>query len=195
VLLDMEIDIKCLQSEVANLPAKLWNSSANRVSTQRHVNSIFLRGYAPAEGDKPIHDREILKYLPYCREILESKFYATPQRCLLARLASRQAIKPHIDHGQYFSNNVRVHIPIVSNSSTWMMCAGLFYTMQEGEAWALNNSALHAVWNGHPTQSRTHLICDFSLTSELHSLLLSGKRHMGKANPEVELAIRRARTP
>ncbi len=192
--LNVRIDIGRLQSEVGALSAVCWNSSANRVATQRNVRSIFLRGYAPAEGPKPIEDREVLGALPYCREIISGgTFGPSPQRCLLARLAPREFIRPHTDKGDYFANTIRIHIPIFTNASTWMLCAGNCYSMAEGEAWALNNSALHAVWNGHPKLARTHMICDYFPTEELNKLLAMGVRNLGRIVPEVDDAIRMAR--
>src|SRR5207342_824026 len=43
-------------------------------------------GCAPAEGEKPIEDREQLGALPYVRELISTLIPAPAQRCLLARL-------------------------------------------------------------------------------------------------------------
>ena len=67
-----------------------------------------------------------------------------------------------------------------------MMCAGLSYSMREGEIWMLNNCASHAVWNAHASASRTHLICDFLPTPALLDLLARGERHLGQRISEVE---------
>ena len=58
--------------------------------------------------------------------------------------------------------------------------------MRPGEAWALNNSAAHAVWNAHPERSRTHLICDFLPSPALLELLARGERDLGVSRPDVE---------
>ena len=67
-----------------------------------------------------------------------------------------------------------------------MVAAGLTYCMRAGEVWALNNSTIHAVWNAHPTISRTHLICDFLPSTELLELLMTGERDLGVHRDDVE---------
>ncbi len=71
-----------------------------------------------------------------------------------------------------------------------MLCAGLGYLMRPGEVWVLNNTAEHAVWNAHPTQSRTHMICDFLPDPALIDLLARGDRSLGRPMPEVEAHVR-----
>jgi hypothetical protein len=67
-----------------------------------------------------------------------------------------------------------------------MICAGLAYMMQPGEAWALNNVAVHGVWNAHPTLGRIHLICDFLPDPTLLDLLDRGDRELGRPMPEAD---------
>jgi len=58
--------------------------------------------------------------------------------------------------------------------------------VKTGEAWALNNSTLHAVWNAHPTAARTHLICDFLPSPALLELLAHADRSLGRTVPDVD---------
>jgi hypothetical protein len=60
------------------------------------------------------------------------------------------------------------------------------YLMAPGEVWVLNNSAPHAVWNAHETQSRTHMICDFLPSAALLQLLASGDRNLGRSVESVD---------
>jgi Aspartyl/Asparaginyl beta-hydroxylase len=92
----------------------------------------------------------------------------------------------HIDRSPYFSKTLRIHLPVETNESVWMLCAGQAYQMLPGEIWALNNSAQHGVWNRHPSLSRTHLICDFLPTAELNRLIAEGDRTLGRPIGEVE---------
>jgi hypothetical protein len=61
--------------------------------------------------------------------------------------------------------------------------------MRPGEVWMLNNVAMHAVWNAHPTESRTHMIVDFLPDPGLLSLLARGERNLGVPRPEVDAHI------
>src|SRR5262245_18392660 len=85
VRLPFTVDAERLRAEVAALPAAMWGS-AGRVGVHNVAQSIFLRGYAPAEGEKPIEDRPPLGVLSYVRDLIFGVLGAEPLRCLLARL-------------------------------------------------------------------------------------------------------------
>jgi hypothetical protein len=186
VRLPLRVDAARLRSEIASLPASLWGTTGGRVGVHMAAEALFLRGFAPAEGDKVIADREALAVLPYVKTIITDLVPAPPQRCLLARMAGGASIAPHIDRAPYFSKTLRMHVPVATHEQVWMMCAGLCYSMREGELWMLNNCALHAVWNAHASASRTHLICDFLPTPALLDLLAHGERHLGRQILHVE---------
>jgi len=162
VRLPLRVDEGQLLAEVASLPPELWGTTAGRIGVHSAAEALFLRGYAPAEGEHPIEDRPALERLPYVRSILEEKIPAQPLRALLARLPAGAKIPPHVDQPPYFSKSLRIHLPVETNDEVLMFAQGKPYHMRPGEVWALNNSAQHAVWNRHATLSRTHLICDFS---------------------------------
>jgi len=190
--LPLTVDADRLRSEVAALPASIWGSTGGRVGVHRAARAVFLRGYAPAEGDKPIEDRPVLGRLPYVRFIIETLVPARPQRCLLAKLPAATAIPPHIDRAPYFSKTLRLHMAVETHEQAWMLCAGQGYVMWPGEVWVLNNSAEHAVWNGHSVLSRTHLICDFLPDAPLLDLLASAERTLGRPAPDAERKVRAA---
>jgi len=190
--LPLKVNAARLQAEIAALPEISWAGTGGRVGVHRAAQAIFLRGFAPAEGPKPIEDRAQLADLPYVAEVITRLIPAQAQRCLLARLPAGARITGHIDLAPYFSKTIRIHAPVVTNDDAWMYCAGLAYRMQPGEVWALNNSATHGVLNAHATDARTHLICDFLLSDELLALLNGAERNLGAANAEVERVMRGA---
>jgi hypothetical protein len=188
--LPIEIDAARLRDEVAALPLSMWGSTGGRVGVHIAADAIFLRGYAPAQGNLPIEDRPPLAQLPYVRQIMEERMGARPMRCLLARMPADTVIAPHIDRAPYFAKTLRLHFPVESHDRAWMLCAGLGYLMRPGEVWVLNNTAEHAVWNAHPSQSRTHMICDFLPDPGLMDLLARGDRTLGRPMPDVETHVR-----
>jgi hypothetical protein len=188
--LPVTIDLPRLRAEIDALPREVWGSTAGRVAVHRDAEALFLRGYAPAEGNKPIEDRPVLERLPYAREIIKTKLGSAPLRCLLARLAGGGVVTEHADLGPYFARTIRIHVPIISNPSMWMVCGGLTYQMRPGEVWALNNSTNHAVWNADPVQARTHMICDFLPTPALLSLLARSERNLGQRRADVDAKVR-----
>jgi len=188
--LPLRVNAERLRAEVLALPESSWAGTGGRVGVHRAAQAIFLRGFAPAEGEKPIEDRPPLEHLPLVREIITGLIPAPAQRCLLARLPAGARITGHIDLAPYFAKTLRIHIPIITNSDAWMYCGGLSFRMQPGEVWALNNSATHGVWNAHATEARTHLICDFLGSAELLGLLTRAERDLGTKNAQVDQMLR-----
>jgi hypothetical protein len=179
------VDAERLQAEVASIPAEMWLSRGGRVGVHNPAQAIFLRGHAPAEGNLPVEDREALRHVPYVREFMTRLIAAPPLRCLLARLPGGAIIAAHTDQADYFSKTIRVHVPVSTHAMAWMYCAERSYRMQPGEAWALNNSTVHGVWNADPQRSRTHLICDFLTSPALLDLLARAERDLGTVEAAV----------
>lgn len=189
VRLSLRFDAARLAAEIGLLPQTFWGTTGGRVGVHRAAEGVFLRGYAPAEGNLPIEDREALAYLPYVREIIESRIPAPPMRCLLARLAGGGCVPMHVDRAPYFAQTVRLHIAVTTHDRAFMMCAGQCYLMQPGELWALNNNVPHGVWNADHSRCRTHLICDFLPTTALNGLLTAGEHDLGDTRPDVEARL------
>jgi len=183
--LPLTVDAERLRREVDSLPSAMWSGTGGRVGVHQAAQAIFLRGYAPAEGPKPIEDRPPLALLPYAKSIISDQMGATPLRCLLAKLPPGATVAPHIDHAPYFAKSLRVHLPVETNEQVWMYCAGKSYRMRTGEVWVLNNSDMHGVWNASSDQSRTHMICDFEPSSTLLECMERGERHLGAEEPGV----------
>ena len=183
--LPVHVDVERLQAEVAAIPAEMWLSRGGRVGVHNPAQAIFLRGHAPAEGNLPIEEREAMRHVPYVQEIMTRLVAAPPLRCLLARLPGGAIIAAHTDQADYFSKTIRIHVPVTTHASAWMYCAERSYRMQPGEAWALNNSTVHGVWNADPERSRTHLICDFLTSPHLLDLLARAERDLGSLEPSV----------
>jgi hypothetical protein len=192
VRLPLQVDGERLRREVDGLSPSFWGTQGGRIGYVRVAEAVFLRGHAPAEGDKPVDDRPALQLLPYVREIIGSLIPAPPLRCLLARLPAGAIVGMHIDSAPYFGKSLRLHIPVTTHETAWMLAGGLVYHMRLGEVWVLNNSAMHGVWNASDELSRTHLICDFLPTPELLNLLRRGERDLGRLDARVEAHVRAA---
>ncbi|MEZ5458156.1 MAG: aspartyl/asparaginyl beta-hydroxylase domain-containing protein [Steroidobacteraceae bacterium] len=189
IRLPLRIDPAPLQAELAALPAELWGRRDGRVGVHEVADAIFLRGHAPAQGELPIDDRPALSLLPSVRTLVFDRVPAEPMRCLIARLPPGAVVKPHIDRAPYFAKTLRVHVPLQTHDQAYMLCNGRSYRMAEGEFWLLNNSTTHAVWNAHPSASRTHLICDFLPSDALMQLIRAGERDLGVSRPDVDAHV------
>jgi hypothetical protein len=187
VRLPLAVDGQRLANEYRALPESVWGTRGGRVGVHNAAEAVFLRGYAPAEGDKPIEDRPALDLLPYARYLIEQLVPAPPLRCLLAKLPAGASIAAHVDRAPYFGKTLRIHFPVETHEHAWMMCAHRYYRMQSGEAWVINNSTLHAVWNADTRRPRTHLICDFLPSAMLLSLIANGDKDLSILLPPSNL--------
>ncbi|MFT3906329.1 MAG: aspartyl/asparaginyl beta-hydroxylase domain-containing protein [Steroidobacteraceae bacterium] len=176
--LPLTVDALRLRGEVEALPASVWGNTGGRVGVHRVAEALFLRGHAPAEGNLPVDDREVLERLPYVRWIINTLIPARPLRCLLAALPGGATIAPHIDRAPYFSQTLRIHLPVVTHERVFMLAGEHSYIMRPGEVWVLNNSGRHAVWNADDA-TRIHLICDFMPDDALLELMARGQRDCG----------------
>lgn len=190
--LPIRADAKRLVAEVEALPAQLWGSRGGRVGVHSQAEAIFLRGYAPAEGDKPIEDREPFAQLPYLRSLFAEQIRARPMRCLLAKLHGGASIAPHVDKGEYFAKTIRLHLPVTTHDAVAMYSAGRVYRMRAGEIWALDNCDVHGVLNASASESRVHVICDFLPDAPLLELLSRAEHGLGTVDPAVERELGRA---
>jgi hypothetical protein len=182
--LEMTVDADRLVAEFESIPDEAWGSRAGRVNLHQKANAIFLRGYARAEGFKPVEDRSILATLPYMRELIHETIGTKPLRCLLARLSPGDWIRQHVDFGPYFEKSWRIHVPVVTNDSVDMYCNDHCYHMKVGEVWSINNFARHAVKNGDPDGYRTHIICDFLPEPDITEKIAAADRSLGTFLPD-----------
>lgn len=189
-LLPVGVDAERLRHEVLALPGSLWGSRGGRVGVHSAAEAIFLRGWAPAAGELPIEEQPPLALMPYVRELIEGGIASRPMRCLLAKLPAGAAIAPHVDQAPYFGQTIRIHIPIITSERCLMYADGVVYRMRTGQVWALNNSAVHAVWNADGVASRTHLICDFLPDDRLTRLLEEADRGLGQPDPSFPESVR-----
>ncbi|MFZ2509366.1 MAG: aspartyl/asparaginyl beta-hydroxylase domain-containing protein [Steroidobacteraceae bacterium] len=185
VRLPTRVDGVRLAAEVNALPQDVWGCRSGRGGVHDRADAIFLRGYAPAEGRKPLEDRPPLALLPTVRQLISQMIPAPPMRCVLARLAPGANIPCHADAGRYLDRTIRLHVAVITNPRVVMMVEGKRYHMLPGEVWALNNSGTHGVLNDDPVHARTHLICDFLPAPELIQLIAAGDPDLGVEDPEV----------
>jgi len=107
--------------------------------------------------------------LPYFREILDA--FKCPQgRIRITRLNSGTVIGLHRDIDEEVANlafnQVRLHIPIITNDEVYFWVGGDIIRMQEGRLYYVNFSRKHYVHNGGETP-RYHLVLDLEVNDWL----------------------------
>ena len=83
---------------------------------------------------------------------------------VFTKLYAGHDISPHIDIGQPFRDNPRIHIPITTNTNCLFTVGDETVNMKVGEMWEINNfNKVHSVHNRGLTD-RIHLMIDWKLT-------------------------------
>ena len=95
---------------------------------------------------------------PYLLQTIAS-FGATVGRTRLMRLSGGAEVKLHVDQGYYWTERVRVHVPIVTQPTVRFECGSEAINMAAGECWIFDTWRLHRVLNAD-NRSRIHLVCD-----------------------------------
>ncbi len=110
-----------------------------------------------------------LDQLPYFKEILES-FKCRQGRIRITRLSPGTVIGLHRDIDDEVANlafdQVRLHIPIITNDEVYFWVAGKIIRMEPGHLCYANFSKKHYVHNGGET-ARYHLVLDLEVNDWL----------------------------
>ena len=180
VQLPGHFDVARMRAEIALIPAELWGEY--RAEEQREAVAVFLKGYPPVQF-KPDEDRPVLENLPYIRRIIYEQLPGTPRKCLVARLPAGGTIHLHVDEGkgmeEYFTETLRLHIPVYTNPQAHFFITPRFFTFGEGELWVINNRVEHGVINDHPQDERVHLIVDIEPDENTFTMISAGRHPEG----------------
>lgn len=184
IRLPYRFDADRLAAEVRTVGEAGWNGGGRSAPAFAGTGAIFLKGYAAAEGNPSLAEREPLAQMPYARELMYDLLPSAPQKCVLSWLPPGVDVGLHVDQGEYFRRTLRVHFPVFTNDAVTMYF-GAAHHLRPGEVWLLNNCAPHGVENAHPTDARVHMICDFLPTTALLEIARRAEQPRGREAPEL----------
>lgn len=115
-------------------------------------------------GDHEFISTPFLEKSSYLKEVLGS-FQTQLRSARLMRLGPNSEIKEHRDF-DLDEKEVRIHIPILTNSKVLFFLNGVKVHMNSGECWYLKLSNPHRVLN-QSEEERVHLVIDMVLNSWL----------------------------
>jgi hypothetical protein len=176
VQLPLTFDADRLAAEVDSIDAACW-----RPHTQKYPGNDALP--LLSVGGDPLNESVTgrmaptphLQQMPYVRQVLAS-LGTVLGRCRLMRLSGHAEVTPHVDVHYYWRERVRVHVPIVTQSTVRFYCGTDETHMGVGECWIFDNWRLHRVVND-ATRSRVHLVADTVGTQTFWDLVHAGKPH------------------
>lgn len=115
-----------------------------------------------------------LQRCPYLLQVLSS-FRAVWGRTRLMRLDGNAEATTHVDTNYYWTQRMRVHVPIVTHPDVTFVCGDARVHMAAGESWIFDTWRRHNVLNPRPTR-RIHLVAD-TIGSAAFTELVDAGRH------------------
>ena len=178
--LALDFDPCELQTDLARIPSDRWIAHFNKRDYEGDWSAVGLRGPAGAThpvqaifatpGIKDWANTDLLDICPYFAEVL-SRFECPLQSVRLLRLAPNAVIKQHTDHSLSLEDGeLRMHVPVQTNSGVEFILNDKRLTLQEGETWYLNVNLPHSLVN-RGSAHRVHLIADCTVNAWLRELI------------------------
>jgi hypothetical protein len=157
--LPVTFDAARLAAEIAALGEAAWrphpqgfpgNSALPLVSVQGDPESDAVRG--------PMRPTPQLLACPYLMQAMAS-LGAVWGRSRLMRLSGQAEVTPHVDVNYYWREHIRVHVPVVTQSTVQFHCGDAVLNMRAGECWVFDTWRMHRVHNDDD-RARIHLVAD-----------------------------------
>ena len=159
VQLPLTFDAARLSEEVAALGEAVWRPHPQNFAGNSMLPLVAIEGDAANEGFSGImRPTPELMRCAYLMQVLES-FGATIGRTRLMRLSGGAEVTLHADQGYYWTERVRVHVPIMTQPAVRFECGDCAVHMAAGECWIYDTWRLHRVLNADD-RPRIHLVCD-----------------------------------
>lgn len=186
--LALRFDSECLRSDLSRLSTGVWTPHFNASFFEGDWSGIVLRGSASDRGlfagsgstTESFTATEALEAFPYFQEVLAA-FQCPLKSVRLLHLAAGSVIREHSDAdlGEQLGE-VRLHVPVVTNSEVEFHLAENRVAMEAGECWYLDLSLPHHVKNRGASE-RVHLVLDCVLNEWLWDLIGNAKPESAKA--------------
>jgi len=178
IQLPLRFDADILAAEVEALGEGVWRDHPQKfpgnsmlpllAAGGEPANESFIGEMAPTP--------ELLR-CPYLLQVIGS-LGAVAGRTRLMRLAGQAEVTPHVDQGYYWTDRVRVHVPIVTQPTVRFTCGGVTIHMAAGECWIFDTWREHHVEND-AVRSRIHLVVDTVGGPGFRELVARGRTHDG----------------
>jgi cephalosporin hydroxylase len=188
-----------LLAEYRSIPDGAWRTSYWEVHCS--VGTLLLRG--GKSGDRSafactdVHDSPVLSDLPAIRELLSTDGpFGEARYAYIFRMAADGIALEHVDETDVWRDMFRIHVPLITNSGSFLVANGKSMHFGAGAAWTFDNGARHGAVNG-PAE-RVHLIFDVPFSEKLAARLDAAQWLEGDDIPSHVDAIRawgRARVP
>lgn len=176
IQLPLSFDAAVLSAEVEALGEQAWRDHPQKFPGNSMLPLL-------AAGGDPANESFVgemaptpeLQRCPYLLQTIAS-LGAVVGRTRLMRLAGQAEVTPHVDQGYYWTDRVRVHVPVVTQPTVRFECGGEAIHMAAGECWIFDTWREHRVAND-ASQSRIHLVVDTVGGTGFWEMVANGRSH------------------
>lgn len=159
IQLPLSFDAAALAAEIDALGEAPWKPHPQGFPGNSMLPLVAVGGDPDNEAFAgPMQSTAHLARCAYLSQAIAS-FGAVVGRTRLMRLAGQAEVTRHADQGYYWTERVRVHVPIVTQPTVRFECGDAAINMAAGECWIFDTWRQHRVLND-AAQSRIHLVCD-----------------------------------
>lgn len=159
IQLPLAFDAAELAREIAALGEGPWRPHPQGFAGNSMLPLVAVEGDAANEAFAgPMRPTPELLRCPYLTQVFAT-LGATVGRSRLMRLSGHAEVTRHADQGYYWTERVRVHIPIVTQPTVQFECDKAVINMAPGECWIFDTWRQHRVLND-AVESRIHLVVD-----------------------------------
>jgi hypothetical protein len=166
-----KVDVARLREDVLAIPEPIWDfensgkpNDYRALDRTRHILFRFVDSTRDwrRSHDRPLWEAWRERLEPVLRQAVAPYGYANGvfPRVMLARMPPGGEIKPHQDTNVAARWPHKIHVPITTNDRVAFWIDGTAYHLPVGEAFEVNNMAVHAVRNDGDSD-RIHLIFEY----------------------------------
>jgi len=157
--LPLIFDAAALAGEIAALGEGAWRPHPQGFPGNSMLPLVAVEGDPADEAFAgPMRPTPHLARCPYLTQVMAC-LGVVLGRSRLMRLSGHAEVTLHVDQGYYWTERVRVHVPIVTQPSVRFECGGVAVNMAAGECWIFDTWRPHRVLNDAEA-SRIHLVVD-----------------------------------
>jgi len=175
IQLPLAFDAGRLEAEIAALGEDAWRPHPQGFAGNSMLPLVAAHGSLTDESfAEPMQATPHLLACPYLQQVMAS-FGAVLGRSRLMRLSGMAEVTRHADHGYYWVERVRIHVPIVTQPTVRFDCGDASVHMGAGECWVFDTWRQHNVIND-AVAARIHLVADSVGGPGLWELMSRGRR-------------------
>ena len=176
IQLPLVFNAAALNEEVAAIGEASWRPHPQGYPGNSMLPLVAVDGDPCNEAFAgPMLPTPYLAQCPYLTQVISS-LGVVVGRTRLMRLSGHAEVTTHVDQGYYWTERMRVHVPIVTHPSVRFDCGEASTHMAAGECWIFDTWRPHRVLNDAEA-SRIHLVVDTVGGDGFWELFARGRSH------------------